>query len=108
MADAGPTKGGGGMLIVTNGAAAAFRSAIEQGDLSGDGGIRLQPPLRDTESRWPGATLANEPRPGDAIVIDHGVRVFLDRELVPLSDDLVIDVGADEREQRGFVLRGPA
>ncbi|MBO0715382.1 MAG: hypothetical protein J2P59_11550 [Acidimicrobiales bacterium] len=96
------------MLIVTDAAAAAFRSAMERRSLPRDGGIRLEPPVPGTASPSPVATLANEPTPGDAIVIDHGVRVFLDRHLVPLGGDVVIDVATDEQQRLGFVLRGPA
>lgn len=93
------------MVIVTDAAAAAFRSALEQGDLPGDGGIRLQPL---PGAVCPSAMLANEPAPDDAIVIDHGIRIFLDHQLVPLDDDLVIDVATGERAQAGFAVRGPA
>lgn len=96
------------MLIVTDAAAAAFRSAVEQRGLSGGGGIRLQPPQHGAASSAPVARLANVPTPGDAIVVDHGIRVFLDRRLVPLGGDVVIDVATDEQQQLGFVLRGPS
>jgi Fe-S cluster assembly iron-binding protein IscA len=96
------------MLIVTDAAAAAFRSAMEQRDLSGGAGIRLQPRERGEASSAPVVRLANVPTPGDAIVIDHGIRIFLDRRLLPLGDDVVIDVATDEQHQLGFVLRGPA
>ena len=96
------------MLIVTDAAAAAFRSAMERGNLSGDGGIRLKPSVPGAGSVVPVVMLANVPTPGDAIVIDHGVRIFLDRQLVPLGDDLVIDATSDEHHHVGFLLRGPA
>jgi Fe-S cluster assembly iron-binding protein IscA len=94
------------MLILTDAAAAALRSLMGQGELSPGGGVRLVPCPPGEPSPLPVVEVASTLIPGDAVVIDHGIRIFLDPRLVPLDDDLAIDARTDEQDQVVFVLRG--
>ena len=96
------------MLIVTDAAAAALHSLMSQGQLSMEGGLRLVPCPPAEPSPVPIVELASTPMPGDAVVIDHGIRIFLDPRLVPLDDNLAIDARTDDQDQVAFVLRGPS
>ncbi|SRR6266516_5905542 len=79
------------MLKLTENAAAAIQSMLEDSDLSEGAGLRITAEL--DENQQPGLQLAFVEEPGeeDEIVETHGVTVFLDPSAAEALDDKELD-----------------
>lgn len=88
------------MLTLTDNAATEIRNLIAQPEVPDDGGVRIA-------SNPEGAltlALAGAPVDGDAVVEDHGARVFLEQQTVPLLDDKELDAGVDPQGNVQFSI----
>jgi iron-sulfur cluster assembly protein len=82
------------VLVLTEGAVAAIRGIMEDGDAGPNGGLRISGSGSgngDTELEF---ELASEARDGDQVVREGGAVVFLDEAAAAALDDMTLDVHA--------------
>ena len=92
------------MLIVTPAANDALDSIAAARSLPENGGMRLAfVPDNDGQAHL-SMTIVDEPQPQDESVGERDVSLFLEPDTVPLLDDKVLDVQADDEGRPSFVL----
>jgi Fe-S cluster assembly iron-binding protein IscA len=88
------------VLTLTDNAASEIRNLIALPEIPDDGGVRIA-------SNPDGALtlgLAGAPAAGDAVVEDHGARVFLEPQAGHLLDDKRLDASVDPDGNVQFTL----
>lgn len=91
------------MLAISHDAAQAIKQVVSSAQMSDEGGIRISgEPVGDDSMRI-GLALATNPEPGDAIVAQEGVHVFVDQTVAPLLDDKTLDAGV-QADQVTFAI----
>jgi Fe-S cluster assembly iron-binding protein IscA len=88
------------VLTLTDTAATEIRNLIAQPEVPDDGGVRI---AGNPEGALTLA-LAGSPTDGDAVVEDHGARVFLEEQTVQLLDDKELDAGVDPQGNVQFSI----
>jgi len=91
------------MLTLTDSASDAIRQLGARPELPSGSGIRIDFPAdgSDVLAVAPSTT----PMTNDEVVESHGARVFLDRAVANLLDDMVLDVRVDTDGRVWFLLR---
>jgi iron-sulfur cluster assembly protein len=79
------------VLTMTDVAASEIRNLVAQPEVSDDGGVRIAATPEGAFS----LAIAAEPAAGDAVVEDHGARVFLEPTAGALLEDKELDAGVD-------------
>ena len=88
------------MLTLTDHAQDAVRALTPQAPESA--GLRIAPGKQGFEF-----SLVTEPVPGDALIDDGGVRVFVEPQTAQLLDEQTLDAQLDEGGEVNFVLASP-
>ena len=88
------------MLTLTDHAQDAVRALTPQAPESA--GLRIAPANQGFE-----LSLVTEPVPGDAIIDDGGVRVFVEPQTAQLLDEQTLDAQFDEGGEVNFFLASP-
>lgn len=88
------------MLTLTDSAATEIRTITESPEIPDEAGVRIA-----TTPDGAGLTLslAASPTEGDAVVEDHGARVFLEPTAAGLLDDKSLDAVRDPADAEGQV-----
>jgi Fe-S cluster assembly iron-binding protein IscA len=79
------------VLTLTENAATEIRNLIAMPEVPDDGGVRIA----SDDSGALTLALAGGPTDGDAVIEDHGARVFLEPAAGQLLDDKELDAGVD-------------
>lgn len=79
------------MLTLTDNAATEIRNLIALPEVPDDGGVRIA----SDDAGALTLALAGSPTDGDAVIEDHGARVFLEPSAGQLLDDKLLDAGLD-------------
>lgn len=90
------------MLTLTDSATTEIRNLIDNNpDVPDDAGVRIA-----TSPDGDGLTLslALVPSEDDAVVTEHGARVFVESAAAPLLDDKALHAAVDEQGQVQFAL----
>jgi iron-sulfur cluster assembly protein len=90
------------MLVLSDTASMAIRSLVDDPDQADVSGLRIAV-TPDGTGRI-GVSAAGMPEEGDEVVEDRGARVFLERAVVPVLDDKVLDASIDDQGRLGFNL----
>ena len=88
------------MLTLTDHAQDAVRALTPQAPESA--GLRIAPANQGFE-----LSLVTEPVPGDALIDDGGVRVFVEPQTAQLLDEQTLDAQLDEGGEVNFFLASP-
>ena len=88
------------MLTLTDHAQDAVRALTPQAPESA--GLRIAPGNQGFE-----LSLVTEPEPGDALIDDGGVRVFVEPQTAKLLDEQTLDAQFDEAGEVNFFLASP-
>ena len=89
------------MLTLTDQAQSAVRTMIQDPQTPENAGLRIAPGEEGLE-----LTLVAEPAPGDALIDDGGVRVFVEPQAAELLDEQTLDAQLEEG-QVNFFLSAP-
>ena len=95
------------MLALTDRAVEAVRDIVSSsGEASDTGGLRLTAERAGTQASF---TLRVVSLPGedDAVIEDHGARVFVEPEAASLLDDKVLDAKVDQDQVAFTVVDQP-
>jgi iron-sulfur cluster assembly protein len=90
------------MLTLTDQAADVVRSLTQNQQAPDDAGLRLAPSGDGLE-----LSVVDSPAPGDDVIDENGVRVFVEQQASQLLDQQTLDATVTEG-QVSFFLAGPA
>jgi Fe-S cluster assembly iron-binding protein IscA len=95
------------MLTISEGASEAIRRLVESADLPDSAGLRIA--AGDTTEQGTPLELALVESPGadDEVVADSGAAVFLEPEIAPALEDVILDAQISDDEV-AFVIREQA
>jgi Fe-S cluster assembly iron-binding protein IscA len=91
------------MLTLTDNANTIAATIVAQQSTTPDAGLRIHSSGTATEPRFAG-TIAPTPEPGDAVVGDEDIRVFLEQAAAEALSDKVLDASVDEEGAVSFSL----
>ncbi|WP_336646015.1 Fe-S cluster assembly protein HesB [Microbacterium sp. USHLN186] len=91
------------MLTLTENANTIAATIVAQQSTTPDAGLRIHSSGTETEPRF-AVTVATTPEPGDAIVGDEDIRIFLEKAAADALDDKVLDASVDEQGAVSFSL----
>ena len=91
------------MLTLTENANTIAATIVAQQSTGPDAGLRIHSSGTDAEPRF-AVTVASTPEPGDAVVGDDEIRVFLEQAAAEALDDKVLDAAVDEQGAVSFTL----
>ena len=84
------------MLTLTENANTIAATIVAQQSTTPDGGLRIHSSGTEAEPRF-AVTVATTPEPGDSIIGDEDIRVFLEKAAADALDDKVLDASVDEQ-----------
>jgi Fe-S cluster assembly iron-binding protein IscA len=85
------------LLALTDSAVEAVRMIMSSTDEDGAAGVRVRAERNGGQTRFL-LSVAAMPAEDDAVVEDHGARVFLDTRAASLLDEKVLDARIDEHQ----------
>jgi len=91
------------VLTLTDNAATEIRNLIALPEVPDDGGVRIASDATGTLT----LALAGAPTQGDAVLEEHGARVFLEPTAGELLDDKLLDAGVDPEGNVQFSIGLP-
>ena len=91
------------MLTLTENANTIAATIVAQQSSTPDAGLRIHAAGTPAEPRF-AVTIVPTPEPGDAIVGDEEIRIFLERAAAEALDDKVLDAAVDEQGAVSFSL----
>ncbi|MEV8218818.1 Fe-S cluster assembly protein HesB [Microbacterium sp. NPDC077391] len=91
------------MLTLTENANTIAATIVAQQSTTPDAGLRIHSSGTETEPRF-AVTVASTPEPGDSIIGDEDIRVFLEKAAAEALDDKVLDASVDEQGAVSFSL----
>ena len=91
------------MLTLTENANTIAATIVAQQSDAPDAGLRIHSSGTDAEPRF-AVTVAAAAEPGDAIVGDDAIHVFLEKAAADALDDKVLDAAVDEQGAVSFTL----
>ncbi|MFJ4044722.1 Fe-S cluster assembly protein HesB [Microbacterium sp. NPDC089987] len=91
------------MLTLTENANTIAATIVAQQSTTPDAGLRIHSSGTETEPRF-AVTVAPTPEPGDSIIGDEEIRVFLEKAAADALDDKVLDASVDEQGAVSFSL----
>jgi len=91
------------MLTLTENANTIAATIVAQQSTTPDAGLRIHSSGTAAEPRF-AVTVAPTPEPGDAIIGDDDIRVFLEKAAAEALDDKVLDATVDEQGSVSFSL----
>lgn len=91
------------MLTLTENANTIAATIVAQQSTTPDAGLRIHSSGTDAEPRF-AVTVVATPEPGDAIVGDEEIPVFLEHAAAEALDDKVLDAAVDEQGAVSFTL----
>jgi len=91
------------MLTLTDNANTIAATIVAQQSSTPDAGLRIHSSGTEAEPRF-AVTVVPAPEPGDAVVDDETIRVFLEENAAAALDDKVLDAAVDEQGSVSFSL----
>ncbi|MFD5224915.1 Fe-S cluster assembly protein HesB [Microbacterium sp. NPDC058342] len=91
------------MLTLTENANTIAATIVAQQGSTPDAGLRIHSSGTEAEPRF-AVTIAPTPEPGDEVIGDEELRVFLERAVAEALDDKVLDASVDEQGAVSFTL----
>ncbi len=92
------------MLTLTENAAMIATTIVAQQSTEPDAGLRIHTSGGPEEERRFAVTVAPTPEPGDAVLEDADLRVFLEQAASDALSDKTLDAAVDERGAVSFTL----
>jgi len=91
------------MLTLTENANTIAATIVAQQSTTPDAGLRIHSSGTEAEPRF-AVTIAPTPEPGDAVIGDDDLRIFLEQAAAEALDDKVLDAAVDEQGAVSFTL----
>ncbi|BDZ38887.1 Fe-S cluster assembly protein HesB [Microbacterium suwonense] len=91
------------MLTLTENANTIAATIVAQQSTTPDAGLRIHSSGTEAEPRF-AVTIAPTPEPGDEVIGDDEIRVFLEHAAAELLNDKVLDASVDEQGAVSFTL----
>lgn len=91
------------MLTLTENANTIAATIIAQQGTTADAGLRIHSSGTPAEPRF-AVTVASVPEPGDEVIGDEALHVFLEQAVAEALDDKVLDAAVDEAGAVSFTL----
>ncbi|HMJ04037.1 MAG TPA: HesB/YadR/YfhF-family protein [Conexibacter sp.] len=91
------------MLAITDTAAEAIRGIVAAPELPEGAGLRIATQAGAGDAAALEVSVAETPADSDQVVDEHGARVFVEEDAIPLLDDKLLDAQIDGTRV-GFML----
>ncbi|SJN29620.1 hypothetical protein FM104_06595 [Microbacterium esteraromaticum] len=91
------------MLTLTENANTIAATIVAQQSTTPDAGLRIHSSGTEEEPRF-AVTIASTPEPGDEVIGDEAIRVFLEQAVAEALDSKVLDATVDEQGAVSFTL----
>ncbi|WP_309066575.1 Fe-S cluster assembly protein HesB [Microbacterium sp.] len=92
------------MLTLTENAAMIATTIVAQQSTQPDAGLRIHTSAGETDAPRFAVTVAPTPEPGDAVLEDADLRVFLEQAASEALADKTLDAAVDEQGAVSFTL----